>query len=557
MISALVSDELEPPTTSRQRALLEAYAEQLPFRVRQISGLAQEVVRDRATERSLRALKMAVRSLAGSSQAMGLLGFTDVARGFELYLDAHVSDLDIESNEVERRLEVHLRALKKACSDVKRRELAGLIDNKGGDGLGPERTSRVLYFISTDDAVARDLSFELGCFGFGLRRFREPAKLRQALEQTLPAAVMIDAQPFAWGLEEARSIDELRRRERLSTALFFLSCRSDLDSRLAAVRAGGDGYYVHPIDTRKLIERLDLSVRHSGADPYRILIVPADYGRGLGHALTLQRAGMSIIMVERALEVWRQLVEFRPEAILMDLALKEVGGDLLGAVIRQQDAYVDIPVIFLSTEASLEAHFKALSADADDLLVEPVDEQYLVSTLSHHVERARTLKGFVGTDSLTGLLTHSAFVARIEIEIERALRTSTDLSYAVLDVDHLNSINETFGHLSGDSVLTNLARLLERRLRGADIVGRWGGDELAVLMPETRGSDALRVLEHVREMFAGIQHRSAEEEFSPTFSCGLVTLDESGTAESLHQAARTMLTAARIQGRNRIVLATS
>lgn len=542
--------------SGRRRALVEAYAEQLPFRVRQIETLAQAVFREPGSERALRELRMAARSLAGSSQALGLIALSDAARGFELYLEAHAPGLDPDSPEVNERLASHLRALRTTCLKVKRSDLVELIEGHKDDDLAPERASRVLYFMSTDDEVARDLSFELGCFGFGLRRFREPAKLRQALEQALPAAVMIDARPFAWGLEEAQRIDGLRRQEDLSTTMLFLSSRSDLESRLAAARAGGDGYYVHPIETRKLIERLDRTARYSGAEPYRILIVPDDYGAGLDQAMTLQRSGMEIVMVEKPEEVWRELVEFRPEAILMGLELGEVSGDLLGSVVRQQDAYVNIPIVFLSADGSLDTQLKALSADADDLLLEPVDEDYLVSTLSHHVQRARALQEYVGTDSLTGLLTHSAFVTRIGIEIERALRSSTDLSYAVLDIDHLNSINETFGHLSGDSVLSNLARLLVRRLRRADLVGRWGGDELVVLMPETCGTDALRVLEHVREMFAGIQHRSADEEFSPTFSCGLVTLDPSGSAESLHQAARAMLTSARIQGRNRIILAT-
>jgi diguanylate cyclase (GGDEF)-like protein len=549
-----VNRDSEENAISKLRALREAYAEQLPFRVRQIEDLARDVERDRASERSLRSLEMALRSLAGSSKALGLLGFTDAAREFELYLASHVADSKLEATEVENRLGGHLQALKKACLEFSHHGLAETAGERE-DGLGPERASRVLYFLSANDGVARDLSFELSCFGFALRRFREPAKLHRALEQALPAAVMIDAQPFAWGLEEARRLDEVRRRRELSTALLLLSSRSDLESRVEAVRAGGDGYYVHPLATRKLIERLDRSARHSGSDPYRILIVPGDYGRGLACALALQRAGMSTVMVESPAEVWKELVEFRPEAILIDLALEEVGGDLIGAVIRQQDAYVNIPIVFVSADTSLEAQLKALSAEADDLLLEPVDEDYLVSTLSHHVQRARALKDFVATDSLTGLLTHSAFVARMEVEVYRALRASTDLSYAIIDIDHLNSINETFGHLSGDSVLTNLARLLVRRLRRADLVGRWGGDELVVLMPETDGADALRVLGHVQEMFAGIPHRSADDEFSPTFSCGLVALDQASTAESLHQEARRMLAAARIQGRNRIALA--
>jgi len=547
---------MDTAASDRKRALVQAFVEQIPFRVRQIETLAQALVREPASEKALRELRTASRSLAGSSQAMGLSALGDAARGLELFLEAHLSGLGFDSFRVDQRLATHLKALRRTCLEAKSGTLAGLLDGTKDDALVPERASRVLYFLSTNDEAARDLSFELSCFGFGLRRFREPARLHQALAQALPAAVMIDAQPFAWGLEEARRINELRLQDDLSTALLFLSSRSDLESRLAAARAGGDGYYLRPIETRKLIDRLDRVARYSGSEPYRILIVPDDYGTGLSHALTLQGAGMSIIMVDSPEEVWRELVEFRPEAILMGLELGEVSGQLLGSVVRQQDAYVNTPIIFLSADGSLDTQLKALSADADDLLLEPVEEDHLVSTLSHHVQRARALREYVGTDSLTGLLTHSAFVTRIGVEIDRAIRSSTDLSYAILDVDHLNSINETFGHLSGDSVLSNLARLLVRRLRRADLVGRWGGDELVVLMPETSGADALRVLEHVREMFAGIQHRSADEEFSPTFSSGVATLDPSGTAESLHQLARAMLTSARIQGRNRVVLAT-
>jgi diguanylate cyclase (GGDEF)-like protein len=547
-----------PDRTSAQRrqALRNAYAEQLPRRVGQIEAMTQDVVRDQDGEEPLRALKMAVRSLAGSSQALDLVGFTDAARGFEFFLDSQGSRLDVKSPEVEKRLTGYLRSLKKACVDVGRGEFLEPADRVQGDALAPERASRVLYFLSTNDAVAQELSFELGCFGFALRWFREPAKLRRALAQAVPAAVMIDAEPFESGIHHARRIDELRDQESLSTGLFFLSSRNDLESRLEAVRAGSDDYYVHPIETQKLIERLDRSARHSGSDPYRILIVPATYGAGLDHALTLQRAGMTIMMAHKPLEVWKELVEFRPEAILISLDLTEISGHHLGAVIRQQSAYVSIPMIFLTAELNLEAQLRALRAEADDLLTEPVDADYMVSTLSHHVQRARALREFVTTDSLTGLLTHSAFVQRLRVEIDRALRTSSQLSYAILDIDHLNTINETFGHLSGDSVLTNLARLLVRRLRWADVVGRWGGDEFVVLMPETDGANALRVLDHVREMFAGLPHRSADQEFSPTFSSGLVTLEKSGSAETLHQRARSMLKAAQIQGRNRIVLAT-
>ncbi len=129
------------------------------------------------------------------------------------------------------------------------------------------------------------------------------------------------------------------------------------------------------------------------------------------------------------------------------------------------------------------------------------------------------------------------------------------MAYALLDIDHLQAINQSFGHLSGDSVLRSLARLLQKRLRRTDIVARYGGDEFTIVLPETTGSNAVRVLGGVCGLFSEIRHHSAETEFLPTFSCGVATIPEHEEAVELHQAARMALVSARRQGGNRVVLA--
>ncbi|MEZ5332659.1 MAG: GGDEF domain-containing protein [Thermoanaerobaculia bacterium] len=157
------------------------------------------------------------------------------------------------------------------------------------------------------------------------------------------------------------------------------------------------------------------------------------------------------------------------------------------------------------------------------------------------------------TDPLTGVMTHSSFMPDLVQAAQKARTASEPLAYVVVDVDSLSSINETFGHLAGNSALRTLGRLLRRRLRGADSVARIAGGEFAVLMPQTSAEEARRVMDQVRAMYSGLTHHSPVGEFSTTFSAGVSELLASPeSAQSLHQRARQALYRARRRGRNRV-----
>ncbi len=432
-------------------------------------------------------------------------------------------------------------------------ELQGL--SPGERPPGPARVERVLYMLSADGALARDLGLELGYFGYAVRRFETLEELLDGLAQTTPTAVLLDATDFERALADARRIDARRTETGCGVALFFLSPRGDLEARLAAVRAGGDAFLPIPVETRRLVERLDLVSPKTRTDPYRVLIVEQSYAQALDLALTLQRGGIATHLVEDPGAVWAALVEFAPDLLLIGAAGDGAAALELAAVVRQQDAYAELPLLLVAGDPRPAVRVEALRLAADEVLARPVAEPHLLSTVTGHAHRARVRQRFASTDGLTGLLTHSAFIARLGREVERARRTGGRLTYAVLDVDHLHSINQTFGHLAGNSVLRALGRLLARRLRHADLVSRWGGDEFVVALPDTPGEAGLSVLEQVRAMFAGIAHRSSEGEFRASFSGGLTTLSRAGAAGSLHQAARAALRTARAAGRNRLELA--
>ncbi len=115
-------------------------------------------------------------------------------------------------------------------------------------------------------------------------------------------------------------------------------------------------------------------------------------------------------------------------------------------------------------------------------------------------------------------------------------------------------MNDTYGHPAGDRVIMSLARLLQQRLRKTDVVGRYGGEEFAVILSDTGATNAAKVLDAVRISFSRIRNQADGREFSVTLSCGIAVFSGSGDAAHLSSAADTALYEAKRGGRNRIVL---
>jgi diguanylate cyclase (GGDEF)-like protein len=128
------------------------------------------------------------------------------------------------------------------------------------------------------------------------------------------------------------------------------------------------------------------------------------------------------------------------------------------------------------------------------------------------------------------------------------------VAYATIDLDRFKSINDAFGHTAGDRLLKSLGRLLRQRLRRSDVLGRYGGDELAVLLPHTDGPTARRVLDKIRDSFSQLRLAAGGREMSATLSCGVAVYPACPNAAALVEAADAALYEAKGGGRNRIVL---
>lgn len=367
------------------------------------------------------------------------------------------------------------------------------------------------------------------------------------------SALIVDTSNISDYTSVLHATAKIQTISKLPLPVIVISFRSDFEARLQVVRAGGDAFFTMPVDVLELVQKLDELTLNSDSEPYRVLIVDDEAELAQYYSSILQQSAMVTDVVTDPLHVTRHLTDFNPDLILMDVYMPECSGLELAAVIRQMKTYTTTPIVFLSVETDIQRQLDAMRLGGDDFLVKPVQPHRLISLLTSRIQRARALKSLTTKDSMTGLFNHSTTKSMIASEVMRAKRQGCNLSIAIIDIDHFKKVNDTYGHFTGDHVIKALARLLQQRLRKTDIVGRYGGEEFVVVMPDTSGNDAMTVIDNIRRVFAKMLHYSVEHTFKVTFSAGVAELSPDIDADRLIEYADSALYKAKDAGRNQVV----
>jgi diguanylate cyclase (GGDEF)-like protein len=173
-----------------------------------------------------------------------------------------------------------------------------------------------------------------------------------------------------------------------------------------------------------------------------------------------------------------------------------------------------------------------------------------VSDLIHNAE---LLKKLATIDSMTGLTNRRHFLALAEAEWGRFQRYQQPLSMLMIDIDHFKSVNDRYGHAVGDDAIISVANAAQQAKRSPDVVGRLGGEEFAILLPETDAAQAEIVAERIRERVESQQLATHNIQFRVTISVGIATASASTSGiEALLRAADEALYQAKAAGRNRL-----
>lgn len=408
-----------------------------------------------------------------------------------------------------------------------------------------------IFVIDPERERAHDLATQIALFGYATVSCTTLDEVELAAAAMPPAALVCDL-----SFNNHERVVAAPTRQHVQNALavptIFTTIDDTFANRLEAVRAGGLAYFPAPVDVGALVARLDEVTNRLHPDPYRVLIVEDSVWIAQLYAAILTDAGMTTAITHLPAQALDLIAEHVPDLILMDMYMPECDGIELAAVIRQQPELHRVPIVFLSAETDRDAQLAALARGGDDFLTKPILPDHLVAAVRSRIQRARVMRSQMVRDSLTGLLNHSVTKEHLEREVARARRNGAPLAMAMIDIDHFKQVNDTYGHAAGDQVLKSLARLLVQRLRASDVIGRYGGEEFAVIMPETDGAAAVSVLDEIRARFAQLHHRVGALAFHATFSGGVATLTNDGDAATLHENADIALYQAKRHGRNQV-----
>ena len=533
------------------RQLQDQYIAQLPSNIDAINNAWLRTLNENDTE-ALDLLRQLAHNLTGSA---GTFGFPDIsveARHIESDLRQLVDPLnltDLTKKTIANRLQHIVALAKRRPNKLKTNPLVEQeLDSNSS------RLNRLIYVIEDDDLLAKEIVSQLSHFNYEAQAFPSTAAALIAIHKRAPSAMIVDVQLTEGDLAGPAFAKLFNELSNVRVPSIFISSRDDWQARLAAVQANGSAYLTKPIDFNDLFERLEQLTTKQTPEPFKVLIVDDMEVLAEHYATVLRESGMRVETISDVDDLLEKVSDFKPELILMDIHMPQCSGLDAAKVMRQKDELLGVPIIFLSTESDPLQRLLAMELGGDDFLQKPVTDERLLASVRTRALRFRKLRSYMLNDGLTGLFNHVSIKTLLESEISRAQRQTKALSFAMIDIDYFKVVNDTYGHPIGDRVLKNVARMLKKRLRKSDLIGRYGGEEFAIILPETDIKMAEKILNGVRENFSRIMQQSSDEQFSCTLSAGITQLNPNDSVDRLIADADAALYEAKKGGRNKICI---
>lgn len=549
----------------RSTKLQQIFINQLPGRIstgsQLIDSLSNKWQESRPPEKDeLETLLRLFHNLKGTSASFGMTTISSLAKEGEDLCHEILETLEDEPGAL---LTQYLRKIRDVVTGLANLEpkeetppITGLdLERWSRQVANPHKICKDIYLCDDDPLQLAQISRQLGCFGHQIHCFEHTQDLVEAIRKQPPDVLIMDVVFPEGSMAGIEAVNQVKQELGKEIPSIFISGRDSFNARLEAVRAGGLAYCIKPVAIMDLVEFLDGLCGSTLPEPYRILVVDDDQALAEYHALILEQAGMQVRVETDPTRVLEVLTGFNPDLVLMDLYMPKCAGQELSMVLRQIPGYLSLPIVYLSSETEEERKLAALKVGVEGFLHKPIEPQRLVAEVCLRAERMRTLRQLMMRDSLTGLYNHSNIKRILEQELARSQRNKSPLVLAMLDIDHFKQVNDLFGHAMGDQILTTLARLLRQRLRQSDYVGRYGGEEFAIILPDTTKSAADRLLNELRESFANLRFLSKSTEFHVTFSCGLAASEHFPVASDLFLNADLALYQAKHAGRNQVTVA--
>ncbi len=278
----------------------------------------------------------------------------------------------------------------------------------------------------------------------------------------------------------------------------------------------------------------------------------------------LEDDGFQVLECSSGREATKRIAEYEWDVLLLDLHLGDLDGTTLCHSIKKEERYTGRHVIIVSADADPLQKVALLDVGADDYVTKPFHPAELVARVragarlvelqSRLISANDSLARTSNNDGLTQLFNHKYFQEKIVFEYESAARYGRPLSVAMIDIDLFKHVNDNYGHAVGDRVLEAIAAVLIAETRATDIAARYGGDEFALILRETKLEDAILCANRIAAAARRTPFEVGDGTLCVTLSIGLAALPHRRitTARQLHENADRALYKAKRNGKDQV-----
>lgn len=491
------------------------------------------------------------------AEAHKLAGACGTFGHHELGLAArHIEQLvkDITFKSAEEQLQA-IPLLQKAVIEFRVAVLAALKSEKVSEQqiVDNKTLPRTVWLLLPEGRLQQELSTQLAAFGHQVLSLSSYQECFEKLQKQIPT-VLFCAVSFADGSELFNQTSLLKLLSKQQVHLIVYSELDKFSLRIKAAQQRADAFFISPLDVPNIITTVTELIDHDSRLAGRVAIVEDDQLLAEHYELLLNAAGIETLIVNSVPNIISELLKFQPDLLLMDLYMPEYSGPEIAGLLRQYRNFKRLPIVFLSSELNKTLQIHALSHGGDDFLTKPIDDVLLVQSVKVRLARSFEIKNLIEKDSLTNLIKHSAIKEAADLEFERSERLRKPLSIVMLDIDYFKKVNDSYGHATGDVVITALATLLRKRIRKTDRAGRYGGEEFMLVLPDCSGEQAREIVSGILDTFGQLKFAYQAEHFNCTFSAGVASTSDNSfsNAAEMIEAADSALYQAKKAGRNQV-----
>lgn len=549
--------ELDLTTLSfqdRLQAMQEKFTESLPGRLLEINQAWEQVQSSHGKQESLEFLHRLVHTLTGSAGTFGYQKLSVDLRALEILLKGVIHSPETYGlDEIRMQIQSMLDTLESLSKSVSKSYFNQAIARTSPESKSMER----VLILDDDQSLNGYLAAQFDHFGYQIKSVESLERFDAAVKEFKPDLVIADISFPEGDLAGIDAVKQLMVNNHVEheVPVIFISAQQDINTRLQAVRANGMAYFPKPINISALLDKVRALIGSVEIEPYQIMVVDDDPALVDLIIYVLEQFKMVVRGITNPQNVLEEISSHKPDLILMDLHMPWCSGVELAQVIRQQSNLATIPIVFLSSETDEDIQFQAVLKGGDEFLSKPFDVNRLPVFIESRAARARIMSSLMVRDGLTGLYNHSYIKEMIEMEMHRTLRTHSEFCVVMLDIDSFKQVNDTYGHTVGDQVLRSLSHFLLQRFRKSDKIGRYGGEEFMIVLPDTTLDNAEILMNSALDSFKKVIHNGTEVDFHVTFSAGVISSNMTHDVDKLVEEVDKALYNAKRAGRNQVAIA--